>query len=661
MLRKWILGAGMGVVMSASASAAESTATVTSIVGATTVPGNTNLMTLGIPELPEDLSARVKQYLNARGAGLQDISEDGRTILMSTRFGNTSQLHVVEMPMGARTQITFEEEPTPNGSFVPGRTDMLIYQQDKGGGEFYQFYELNRRTGESRLLTDGKSRYSGLGFADTGELACYSSTARNGKDTDVYVANVGVWDDARRLTEDDGSWYPAGFSRDGRRLMVMQYRSIDDSDLHVVDVETSARVQLTPKDRRGSVGGAAFSHDDRFVYLITDTYSNFNELYRIDLGNPDAEPEPLTRAISWDVESLSVARDGSLVALSVNEDGMSRLYLLNPETKELEGIDLPAKGSIGSLGFARRESSVLTFSLDSAQSPSDIWQLDVRTREFTRWTRSEVGGLDTSTFIEPELVRYASTGGVVVPAFYYRPPNASADAKAPVIVIFHGGPESQSRPGYAGLIQLFVRDLGIAVLLPNVRGSSGYGKEFVNMDNGIKREQSLEDIGATLDWIASRPELDASRIGVQGGSYGGYMTLAAMTFYGDRVRAGVNVVGISNIVSFLENTQDYRRDLRRAEYGDERDPDVRKVLERISPLNHVERIQGALFVVQGKNDPRVPQSEAEQIVRAMQATDRDVWYLLGLNEGHGFARKENRDYFLIAMVAFLKEHLLDAD
>jgi dipeptidyl aminopeptidase/acylaminoacyl peptidase len=269
-----------------------------------------------------------------------------------------------------------------------------------------------------------------------------------------------------------------------------------------------------------------------------------------------------------------------------------------------------------------------------------------------------VGGIDPASFSAPTLVRYAAPDGVSLRAFRYAPKApAAAGQKRPVVVLWHGGPEAQSRPGFSALVQVLVQELHFEVLVPNVRGSDGYGKAFLMMDDGVRREASLQDIGATLDYIAAQPGLDASRVGVYGGSYGGYMVLSSLAFYPARVRAGVDVVGISRLTSFLESTQPYRRDLRRAEYGDERDPKVREVLERISPLNFVERITAALFVLQGKNDPRVPQSEAEQIVREVRAKGKDAWYLLALNEGHGFQKKENRDDATIAALFFLKEKL----
>jgi dipeptidyl aminopeptidase/acylaminoacyl peptidase len=400
------------------------------------------------------------------------------------------------------------------------------------------------------------------------------------------------------------------------------------------------------------VGAARFAADGHSVFLVTDREGEHGELYRLDLDPEGATPRPLTRNIRWDVEGLAVARDGSRVAITVNADGTSRLYLLEPRTGKLEPGRLPT-GVAGALLFPSKAPRTLFVGLGTPRVPGDVWQLDPRGGKLVRWTRSELGGRDPATLAEPTLVRYPGLDGISIPAWLYRPPGPG---RKPVVVVWHGGPESQERPTFQPLAQLLV-DRGIAVLLPNVRGSAGYGKGYLAMDDGVLRERSLTDVGATLDFVAAQPDLDPARVAVYGGSYGGYLVLATAAFYPERIRGAVDVVGISSIPTFLRSTAPYRRDLRRAEYGDERDPEVLAVLERISPLNHAGAIRSALLVVQGKNDPRVPQGEAEQVVAAVRARGGDVGYLLALDEGHGFQKKENRDYALLTTVAFLERML----
>ena len=622
------------------------------------VPGTPSVVASPVPEIPPELVRRVLQYSDARSALLRDVSEDGRQVLIGTRFASTDQLHRVSQPLGTREQLTFLAEPVNKAAFLPGDPFTLFFLQDSGGGEFYQLQRLDLRTARTELLTDGKSRHETFVLSREGRWIAYSGTGRNGKDTDVYLAEVADARVARRLTQLEGTWTPLEFSPDGKRLLVMQERGSADADLSVIELATGERRLLTPDPAtagKARVRQALFTADGKGVYLLTDRGSNFIGLRRIDLARPEAGLSPVVPDLPWDVERVVVARDGTL-AFSVNEDGYSKLYLF--KGKKVEPVPIPA-GVVTGLRFPRDRKDVLFVGLESPTSPSDVWALSLKTGQLARWTRSEVGGLDPRTFVAPELVRYPSIDGLQIPAFLYRPRDVPKGTRVPVVVYWHGGPEAQERPLFRSQFQLLLEQ-GIAVLAPNVRGSDGYGKAYLAADDDVKRELALQDIGATVRWIKSQPDLDSSRVAAYGGSYGGYMTLASVAFYPDAFRAAVDVVGISNLVTFLANTQPYRRDLRRAEYGDERIPAVRAVQERISPLNAVDRIQAALLVIQGKNDPRVPQSEAEQIVRAVRARGRDVWYLLGLNEGHGFKKKENRDLASMVLILFLRQKLLTA-
>jgi dipeptidyl aminopeptidase/acylaminoacyl peptidase len=644
----------LALLLTADPISAEST-----VEGIAPAPGNARVLVSGVPEIPAELSERILQYQNARGAALLDVDAQGSKVLVATRFGRTAQLHLVEAPLGMRRQLTFYDEPIFAGRFQPDDPDVLWFTQDTGGGEFFQVYRFDLRTGRAERVTDGKSRHMALLVARDGRRLAWSGTGRNGKDSDVYVADSGQPAAARRPFEAQGTFFPLDFSPGGKQLLVEHFRSASDSDLLLVNVETGERRQLTRAEEKGSVRAAAFAPDGRSVWLVTDRWSDYDALYRLDLARERSKPEPYTGALRWDVEAIEVAQDGSLVAVVVNEDGRSALGLLDPRTRELEPVDLPP-GVVTGLAFPRQRATSLFVALNGPTSPNDVFRVDVKSRQLERWTRSEVGGLDPARFTEPELVRYPSTGDLRIPAFLYRPSAERFPGPRPVVISWHGGPEGQSRPRFSPFTQFLVNELGFAVLEPNVRGSVGYGRVYLAMDDGIRREAALADIGATLDHVARSEGLDASRIAVHGGSYGGYMALASLMLHPDRIRAGVSIVGISSLPSFLQNTQAYRRDLRRAEYGDERVAQVRAVQERISPLQQVDRIRPrALFVLQGKNDPRVPQSESEQIVKAVREKGRDVWYLLALDEGHGFAKKENRDLATAAVAHFLQKALGD--
>lgn len=634
----------------------------TGIADARPAPGNPNVLTSRVPDAPPELRARVRQYLNARAASLLDVTADGKHVLIATRFADTSQLHVVDQPMGARTQLTFFDEPVSAARFSPVDADTLYYLSDVGGGEFFQVYQLDRRSGRSTLLTDGKSRHEALTISPIGTRIAYAGTGRNGKDTDVYVADTSMPSRARLLVQADGTYYPTEFSRDGGKLLVIHERAIADADLWLVDVATGEKTMLTPDARtqgKAGVRAAAFAPDGKSVWYVTDRFGDFAELYRLDLTRPAAAPTPISRGIAWDVEELAVAPDGGNVVFSVNEAGLSRLYQWDVKRARRQELPTPP-GVLGAIRFPLHSADTLLFTLNNARLPSDVWSLPLGKRggAAVRWTRSEVGGLDTRAFPMPTLERYPSTDGVTVSAFVYRPvPDVARAGKLPVVIYWHGGPEGQFRPTFSTFDALMTAELGVAVVAPNVRGSNGYGKAFLALDDGVKRERSLADIGATLDWIAKQPDLDAARVGVYGGSYGGYMTLATAAFFAARIKAACDVVGISSLPTFLEHTQAYRRDLRRAEYGDERLPEVLAVQKRISPLYAVDKILAAMFVQQGKNDPRVPQSEAEQIVAALRKRGKDAWYLLALNEGHGFQKKENRDLAILATFLFFQQKL----
>ena len=345
-----------------------------------------------------------------------------------------------------------------------------------------------------------------------------------------------------------------------------------------------------------------------------------------------------------------------------NEDGFSKLYLLDTETgKLLPSPTLPPSVRSGVLGglIWHRNNRDLAFRIESRQSPRDCYTLEVNSGNTERWTTSETA-VPADSFSGAEPIHWKSFDGKTISGFLYRP-LAKFSGKRPVLIDIHGGPEGQSRPGFLGRDNYYVNELGIALIYPNVRGSTGYGKTFAKLDNGFLRQDSYKDINALIDWIGTRPDLDTDRIAVTGGSYGGHMTLAISTFYSDRIRCSIDVVGMSNLVTFLEHTEGYRRDLRRVEYGDERDPKMRDFLESIAPMNNVQKIRKPMMVVAGKNDPRVPVSESDQIVAALKKQGTPVWYMVAKDEGHGYRKKSNADFEFYASVAFLQKYLLQQD
>ncbi len=627
-----------------------------------------NLVLEDIPGIPAEIVEDLRRFQNVRSARLLDWTADGRSLYVRTRFAEVSQIHRVDMPGGARHQLTFFEEPVGDVERQPaGR--LLTFTRDAGGDEFSQIFTFDPLTGRSVMLTDGESRNGEFEWSRDGRRLAFQSTRRNGASNDIWMLDAAAPGAARIVLESpDGSWWaPAEFSASGSRLLVENYLSIADSRIHLLDLDAGELELLAGGDGEPSTNyPIGFDAGDRGAWLITNRGGEFDQLAWLPLAG-GAEPQIVTADIPWDVDAATLCNDRRRLAFVVNEDGHSALYLLDTRTRRYRRVDSVPTGQVYEMKFSPDDRR-LALTLNTPQNPSDAYVLELgreptKSGVLTRWTASEVGGLDTSRFVMPDLVHYRTFDEVDgrprrIPAWVYRPPG---DGPHPVVVYIHGGPESQSRPRFSSTFQMWLAKLGAAVVVPNVRGSAGYGKSYLALDNGFRREDSVRDIGALLDWIATQDDLDASRVAVYGGSYGGYMVLASAVHYSDRLAAAVDVVGISNFVTFLENTEDYRRDLRRAEYGDERDPAMRAHLRKISPLNNVEAIDVPLLIVQGQNDPRVPVTEAGQMVAALREQGLPVWYMNALNEGHGYARKENRDVYQQAAVLFLRRYLQGSD
>jgi dipeptidyl aminopeptidase/acylaminoacyl peptidase len=618
-----------------------------------------NLVAEGIPAIAESLAQAARRYTEYRSAALADWHPTRREMLIATRFANTPQIHRVKGPGADRAQLTFFDDPVRNASYEPRRGNYFLFTKDVGGDEFSQIYRYDLGSGRTTLLTDGgRSQNGNLRWSRAGNRIAYTSTRRNGTDRDLYVMNpADPTSDRLAARLEGGTWAVADWSPDDRRLLLLDAVSINLTFLYLVDAATGEKTELTPRRNADTIAyfNPRFAADGKGIFLTTDQGSEFSRLAYMDLGTRAITP--ITTTIEHDVAGFELSPDGRTIAFLVNADGVSQLYLLDIRTRRYRQVQRIPVGSLGNLTW-HRAGGMLGFTLSTARSSGDVYSLDLATQALTRWTESETGGLDTSVLPEPTLIRWRSFDEREITGFYYRPSPARFTGKRPVIVNIHGGPESQAKPDFQGRNNYFLLELGIALIHPNVRGSVGYGKTFTKLDNGTRRLDSVRDIGALLDWIARQPDLDSSRVMVTGGSYGGYMTLASATEYDDRIRCSLDIVGISNFITFLQHTESYRRDARRAEYGDERDPEIRAFFERIAPLNHARAIRKPLFVVQGANDPRVPRTESEQMVATVRKNEAPVWYLLGKDEGHGFAKKANTDYLFLATIEFVRRYLL---
>lgn len=621
-------------------------------------PGD-NLVLEKIPPIPVAIDEQTRRYGDFRAANLYGWHPAKHEMLIGTRFGDVPQVHWVKMPGGERRQMTFYPDRVLGAEFAPnGR--YFVFTKDVGGGEWYQFYRYDIENGNITLLTDGKSRNTGMVFAHNDGRIAYSSTRRTGQDNDLWVMDTADPNTDHLLLQlQGGGWSPIDWSHDGKQLLLMQYVSINQANVFLVDVAAGTKKQITAEQsaqNEVSYSHPQFARDGRGIYMTTDLDSEFHRLAYFDLAT--MKPKFLTSAIPWDVEEYALSEDGKTMAFVTNENGVGKLHLMDTASGKYRPVSgLPA-GVLSGLKI-HRDGRVVAVDVTSATSPNDIYSVDVASGKVDRWTDSETGGLNAAKFVEPELVSWKTFDGKEISGFLYQPDAQKFPGKRPVIVVIHGGPEGQSRPGYLGRNNYFLDEMGVALIYPNVRGSTGYGKTFSKLDNGFHREDTYKDIGALLDWIGNQPELDASHIMIYGGSYGGHMTWAVSAFYNDKIRCAMPIVGMSNLVTFLEHTEAYRRDLRRVEYGDERDPQMRAYLEKIAPMNHLDAMHKPIFAVVGKNDPRVPWTESRQIIDKLNAQGTPTWFLMANDEGHGYAKKKNQDFLFDAEVMFVKTYLLE--
>jgi dipeptidyl aminopeptidase/acylaminoacyl peptidase len=614
----------------------------------------------GIPDTTPALRERLRMYQAVRGAELMDFAPDGRGVLISTRFGETNQLHRVDTPNGMRRQITFYDEPVATALYHPsdrGGKQTILLQRDTGGNEVYQLYLVDEKSGDIARLTDGKSRNTDAVFSHDGKFVAWTSVPSDSSKSRILISEIGKTEAPDKVLEEDGTYTAAAFSPDNGTLAVVKDISAAEAQIWLVDLDAGTKTQLDPSPTKIFRAQPRFSSDGRYLFYISDENSEFRRLIRYDLK--EGRKDVFTGNLPWDIEHFEISPDGRTLAFAVNNNGASEIDVWDIKRGRKIGDPKLPPGEVENLKFSR-DSRSLGFTLNGTTG-RDVFAFDVRGgRRLTQWTDSEVGGLDKAAFVAPQLVSYSTfdstdSGRRTIPAYFYKP---AGTGPFPVLIYIHGGPESQYRPNFNAFIQYLALELKIAVLAPNVRGSTGYGKAYVELDNGQKRNDAVKDIGAAIDWIGTQRELNAQRVGLYGGSYGGYLTYAAMIDYSDKVAAGISVSGISNFVTFLTNISGYRRDARRPEYGDERDAQMRDYLEKISPLTNASHIKKPLLIIAGANDPRIPVSEAEQMLRAVRANGADAWYLLAKDEGNGYQRKSNRDAENAAIAAFLKLKLL---
>jgi dipeptidyl aminopeptidase/acylaminoacyl peptidase len=617
------------------------------------------------------VSRSIERYLNVQQAYGASFASDGRSLGFVTNITGLPQVWRVRLPEGDcgprwPEQLTFGRDRVSEATFSPASGDgRLIYTVDVGGSEKHQMMLLDTDTGRTTHLSEGYDQAMHLfgSWDRDGDRICYAANRRHPATFDLYVQSVAPTGslDADLIWRNDARGYlrHQSFSpRQDRVACTVTASSFDHALVEVDIAARQARPLLTAADPY-RVAGAVYSATADALYVLTDLGAEYLYVARLDL-----ETLALHRLVCppWDCGELALSHSGRQLVYSVNEAGLDRVYLrdlASGETRSLPAASHEAGVLVnGGVTFSP-DDRYLAFSMTSAVRTADVYVWDLDTDSVRPTTCSSHGGIPQSTFVAPELVNYPTfdvdeTGEQrTVPAWYFAP--ATGDATpSPALVMVHGGPESQFRPGFNSLIQYFVQQ-GYAVLAPNVRGSTGYGKTYSHLDDVEKRMDSVGDLASAAEWLKARPDIEPTQLVVYGGSYGGFMVLAALTTYPDLWAAGVDIVGISNLATFLENTSDYRRAHREAEYGSlSRD---RAYLERIAPINHIERLIAPLMVIHGRNDPRVPLSEAEQLVAALRGRGVPVEFLVFDDEGHGVVRLENKLVAYPAIAAFLREHV----
>jgi dipeptidyl aminopeptidase/acylaminoacyl peptidase len=619
------------------------------------VPGD-NLVTEGIPKIPGSLAQTVNRYTNAWGYRLAGWDLVKRELLFKNLVGSETWILRGDTP-GVSPKLSFFIPTGVYDVYYQPQAKYLVYNHDTDGNDSFQFYLFDIATRKSTIITDGKSRNTEPVWSRAGDKIIYSSSPPNGNGVDLSVVNPFEPKTARLLADGKGNYLKAyDWSPDDRKVVFCDFASNTASTLWVLDVATGEKTLLSPKRAKEDdyYDNPQFNADGSGVYVITDRDSQFRRVAYLDLTTK--RYSFLSDYIKWDVEDLRLSPDGRALAFVTNEDGVSRLHLLDTKTGRDKPVPSLPVGIISEVQW-HSDSSDLAFNFRTPRTPNDVYSLDTGTGKLDHWYKGVTGGADLEKLPEPQRISWRSFDRQMISGFLFRPP-PSFTGKRPVIINIHGGPEEQYRPEFGYYNNYLLSELGVVLIFPNVRGSTGYGRSFHKLDNGVLRVNAWKDIGALLEWVKTQADLDADRIMVQGASYGGYLALAVAANYSERIRCALSDSGPSNLVTFLLNTAGWRRDLQRLEFGDERDVKMREFLQQTAPVNSASKIKKPLFIIQGQNDPRVPVAEAQQMLAAVKKNGTPVWYLMAKAEGHDWSKKANRDFRLYVMSMFIQEHLL---
>jgi dipeptidyl aminopeptidase/acylaminoacyl peptidase len=630
------------------------------------VPVPPNIKAEGLPPIPQSIADDLARYAEFRDAQLVAWHPSKRQILVVTRFGTVPQLHVVDGPGRARTQLTFLADgvsPTyPWAKFDPADPSSFVFRKDaERGKEAYNLYRFDLATGAITLLTNGKSRYAAPPMTNPvwsrqGKWLAYDSTERDSVNRDLYVMQPADPKTARRVLQAEGNWGAEDWSPDSTALLAIQIVSPDETRLWRVDVKTGDKKPLTPGDEKSFWSNPRFSADGRSVYAISDRDKGITRLWRSDAGSGAWTAVSKPGDI---VDNFEISPDGLMVALRVDRGDTEELQVLDLGTLKPRPLPPLPAGVVRGLAW-RPGSRELGFTLNSLKIPGDVYSVDTSLGTLTRWTSSEVGAFNPEVLPAPEVIQWKSFDGRMISGILYRPPSRFTGPR-PVIVNIHGGPMERERARFLGRSNYFLNELGVSLIYPNVRGSIGFGREFAQLDDGKGREGAIKDIGGLLDWVGTRADLDKDRIMLTGGSYGGYLALEAGIYYSDRIRCVYEGAGMTNIVTFMEQTDPARVANRRPEYGDERDPDMRAFMLSISPISRASDMKKPLGIAHPGTDTRVPVSQAQELVKALKANGTPVWYMEYTDVGHDNfpGTLANYNFNFGCWILFAKTYLLN--
>jgi dipeptidyl aminopeptidase/acylaminoacyl peptidase len=614
-----------------------------------------HIATIGVPPIPASLARDVDPYRGAYGLPLAGWNPKEREIWLKG-LSSLAWVSRVKAPgASAETSSIYIQSNGIYDLYFQRQNKYLAYTRDANGDEQFQLYLYDIANKKSTLLSDGKSRNTEPVWSNQGNSIVYSSTPLGGSGVSIRLINPVEPKSDRLLVQSSGSYLKAyDWSNDDKQVVFCDFTANTASTLWLIDVASGSKTLLSPNgSEREFYDSPQFSNDGKGIFVITDHDSDMRRLAYIDLVSRKITYVPSDTR--WDVDEFQLSPNSKQLAFVTNQDGLSHLHVFDLATTKETGVLEFRVGVISDIRW-NSNSSEIALNLKSAQTPNDVYSVNLETSQVELWAKSVTNGIEGEKFRSPEIIRWPSFDKRIISGFLYRPPSHFT-GKHPVIIDLHGGPEEQYRPTFGYEQNYFLNGLGIARIYPNVRGSSGYGKTFLNLDNGVRRDDAVKDVGALLDWIKTQPDLDSDRVLVEGASYGGYLALSTACTYSDRIRAAISDSGISNLASFVSRTEGWRRELQRSEFGDERNPKIKEFMERTAPLNNAKKIKKPLLIIQGQNDPRVPLAEATRLVEATKGRI-PVWYVLAKDEGHGFAQQTNRDYQLYATIMFVKEFLL---